>query len=125
MRFNSRLMTNTLLLYILAFLVYHFERPMFWNLLIFVGAMWLISWAFRFPAKFKGDRAKAKQEKADNDEFFNIYIPARDAIRKKYDPNHEWNEATTVPQACQNEQRELRLKHRWMLQRRNNYKFDD
>ncbi len=124
MKFNSRLMTNTLLLYILAFLVYHFEREMFWNIALSLGAIWLVIKAFQYPAKYKAAREKAKQEKADEDEYWNVYQPAWEAVRHKYDPKKEWNEISTVPQAYRDELREVNRKHRWMLKRRNNMDVD-
>jgi hypothetical protein len=120
MKFDSRLMTNALLAWILALLMYHFERGMFWNVVLGIGCMWAAILAIQYPAKFKAARAKAKQEKADEDEYWNVYQPAWEAVRHKYDPKKEWNEISTVPQAYRDELREVNRKHRRMLKRRNN-----
>src|SRR5258706_5503770 len=113
-------MTNALLLYILAFVSYHFEREMFWNFVMGIAGIWLVFKAIQYPTKHKAAREKAKQEKADEDEYWNVYHPAWDAVRHKYDPKKEWNEISTIPQAYRDELREVNRKLRWMLKRRNN-----
>jgi hypothetical protein len=125
MKFNSRMMTNYLLALILALLAYHFEREMFFGFAIFVAAIWLLDWAIKYPAKHKAARKQATQEKADENEFWQEYKPAFEAIRRKYDPENKWNEGSSIPQAYRDDLRELHLKHRWMLQRRNGYTVTD
>jgi len=123
-KFNSRFTTNLLLVWTLAFLMFHFERQMFWNTVISVGCMWAAILAIQYPAKFKTARAKAKQEKADEDEYWQVYQPAWEAVRHKWDPKKQWNEISTIPQEFRDEIREVNRKHRVMLKRRNNMDVD-
>lgn len=64
--------------------------------------------------------AIASQREADEKEYWE-FRKASDALRKKYDPNHEWNEATTTPTEYQTEHRALLLAHKAMLRRRNGW----
>lgn len=64
--------------------------------------------------------AIASQREADEKEYWE-FQKASDALRKKYDPNHEWNEATTTPPEYQTEHRALLLAHKAMLRRRNGW----
>jgi hypothetical protein len=123
-KFNSRAMTNILLSWILAFLVYHFEREMFWNAVFSIVGIWLIVQAFLLPGKLKDSREKKKEEKRLNDEWFNVYQPAFEALRDKYDPKREWNEITNIPKAYRDELLTLNRKHQWMLKKRNDIDVD-
>jgi len=123
-KFNSRFMTNLLLAWTLAFFMFHFERELFWNALIGIALVWAIAKAFQLPGKFTDWRERSKEEKVNNEEFFNVYQPAFEALRQKYDPKKVWNEATSVPQEYLDELRALNRKHRWMLKRRNNMDVD-
>ncbi len=85
------------------------------------GGYWLVT---QFPARWKKRRAEKKQEEQDEKEFWE-YQQKHDAIRAKYDPRNEWNEATSVPDIYLEEIRNLNLKHRAMLQRRNGWTTED
>ena len=66
-------------------------------------------------------------EEQDEREFWE-YEAKHKAIRAKFDPKDEWNEATSVPAPFLREFRELNLQYRQMLQRRNGWAakdFDD
>jgi hypothetical protein len=123
-KFNSRFMTNLLLAWTLAFPMFHFERELFWNAPIGIALMWMIAKAFKLPGKFTVWRERYKGEKLNNEEFSNVYQPAFEAQRQKYDSKKVWNEPTSVPQEYLNELRTLNRKHRWMLKRRNNMDID-
>jgi hypothetical protein len=64
--------------------------------------------------------AVRSQREADEREYWE-FRRASDALRKKYDPNDEWNEATTTPPEYQSEHRALLLAHEGMLRRRNGW----
>lgn len=85
------------------------------------GGYWLVT---QLPARWKKRRAEKKQEEQDEKEFWE-YQQKHDAIRAKYDPRNEWNEATSVPDKYLEETRNLNLKHRGMLQRRNGWTTED
>lgn len=60
------------------------------------------------------------QRKADEREYWE-YSKANHAIRKKYDPRGEWDEATQLPQEFLREIHALNLAHQAMLRRRNGW----
>jgi hypothetical protein len=124
MKFHSREMTNLLLFWILAFLLYHFEPDKVWNVAMSIVGMWLAIKALQLPAKFKADRAKAKQEEADETEYCE-YKAKWNALREKYDPKGEWNEITNIPQAYLDEVRELNLQYKWIHFRRNGHPVNE
>jgi hypothetical protein len=88
---------------------------------VLYGGYWLVT---QFPARWKKRRAEKKQEEQDEKEFWE-YQKKHDAIRAKYDSRNEWNEATSVPDKYLEEIRNLNLKHRGMLQRRNGWTTED
>lgn len=120
--------TNYLLVIILLILVKQFYPDLVDALLPVViggltlyGCYWLVA---KFPKQWKKRRAERQQEKKDEAEFWE-YQRMHDAIRAKYDPEHAWNEATSVPREYLDEIRKLNLAHREMLQRRNGWTVDD
>lgn len=68
--------------------------------------------------------AVRNQREADEKEYWE-YRNAADAIRKKYDPRHEWNEAAQVPEEYATELHDLNVAHEAMLRRRNGRTDDD
>ena len=69
------------------------------------------------------DRPRRRQQKKDQEEYWE-YAKKREAIDRKYDPNKEWNEATTVPPEYRMEVYQLRLRYRAMLNRRSGERQD-
>ena len=65
-----------------------------------------------------------QQEKLDEKEYWEYQAKHR-AIRAKYDPSNEWNEATSVPREYLTEIHDLNLQHGSMLQRRNGWTAED
>ena len=120
--------TNVLLLVILFILVKQFY-PVATETLVAVGiaalalyaGYWLVT---QFPARWKKRGAERRQEEQDENEFWD-YQKKHDAIRAKYDPRLEWNEATSVPSEYLEEIRRLNVEHRDMLQRRNGWTTED
>jgi hypothetical protein len=120
--------TNVLLAIILFILVKQFY-PDTAETLVAVGIIgfvlyagyWLVT---QFPTRWKERRAEKRQEEQDEREFWD-YQKKHDAVRAKYDPRNEWNEATSVPNLYLEEIRKLNLEHRGMLQRRNGWTADD
>lgn len=80
--------------------------------------------AVQFPARWKKRRAERQQEERDEKEYWDYEIK-HNAIRAKYDPRHEWNEATSVPSEYIEEIRRLNFEYRGMLQRRNGWTAED
>ena len=58
------------------------------------------------------------QREADEREYWE-YRQGHDAIRKKYDPRSEWDEATPLPEEYVKEIRDHNIAHAGMLRRRN------
>ena len=88
---------------------------------VLYAGYWLVT---QFPTWWKKRRAKKRQEEQDERELWD-YQKKHDAIRAKYDPRNEWNEATSVPAQYLDEIRKLNLDHRGMLQHRNGWTADD
>jgi hypothetical protein len=83
----------------------------------------LVIWATNELPKWwrlrKIERVKEKQLKADaplRDEFWAKHR----AIRDKYDPKHEWNEATSLPLEYQKEMDDLNAEYRAVMDRWHN-----
>lgn len=121
-------LTNYLLFIILLILVKQFYPALLDTLLPVIagglalyGCYWLVA---KFPAQWKKRKAERQQEQKDEAEFWE-YQRKHDAIRAKYDPEHEWNEATSVPQEYLGEIRNLNIEHREMLRRRNGWTAND
>ena len=117
-------LTNYLLIIILLILVRQFYPTLLDALLPVViggialyGIYWLVA---KFPTQWKKRNAERQQEKKDEEEFWE-YQRKHNAVRAKYDPEHVWNEATSVPQEYLDEIRNLNIEHRGMLQRRNGW----
>ncbi len=121
-------LTNYLLSIILLILVKQFY-PALWDAFLPVviggltlyGCYWLVA---KFPKQWKKRRAERQQEQKDEAEFWE-YQRKHNAVRAKYDPEHKWNEATSVPQEYLGEIRNLNIEHREMLQRRNGWTAND
>lgn len=120
--------TNILLVIILFILVKQFYPDTAKTLIavgivgfVLYGGYWLVT---QLPMRWKKRRAEKRQEEQDEREYWD-YQKKHDAIRAKYDPRNEWNEATSVPSKYLEEIRELNLEHREMLQRRNGWTADD
>ena len=120
--------TNFLLATILFILVEQFYPSVIETLLpiciaafVLYGIYWLV---FRFPKWWKQRKALQRQEREDEEAFWERHRK-QDAIRKKYDPENKWNEATSVPREYLQEIRELNLEYRDMLQRRNGWTAND
>jgi hypothetical protein len=79
-------------------------------------------WLENGPAwwrKYKAERQKKKQlidDKPARDEFW----AKHSAIRKRYDPNNEWNEATRLPPEYKREMAELNERYRDVMDRWHN-----
>lgn len=82
---------------------------------------WLVT---KFPQRWKKRKAERQQEAEDEGAYWE-YRQKHNAIRAKYDPRHEWNEATSVPHDYSKEIRALNLEYRSMLQRRNGWTAAD
>lgn len=117
-------LTNFLLLVIVAILVIQFypavASPVAVGgaaVAILYGSYWLIA---RYPSYRKEQRALREQHEADEREYWEHH-KQHEAIRKKYDPRGEWNEATSLPLEYLEEIRAVNLAHGGMLQRRNGW----
>ena len=121
-------LTNYLLFIILFILVKQFYPgfldevfPVVIGGLALYGCYWLVA---KFPTQWKKRKAERQQEQNDEAEFWE-YQRKHDAICAKYDQEHAWNEATSLPQEYLDEIRTLNLEHRGMLQRRNGWTVND
>ena len=117
-------LTNYLLSIILFILVKQFYPDILGKFVLVAigglalyGCYWLVA---KFPTEWKRRKAERQQEQKDEAEFWE-YQRKHDAVRAKYDSEHVWNEATSVPQEYLDEIRNLNLDHRGMLQRRNGW----
>ena len=121
-------LTNYLLAAILAVLLLQFQ-PEFVKTAVLLavvgGAVYGCYWMVRrLPAKLKQARQQRRQEEHDEREFWE-HKAKQDALRAKYDPKGVWNEATSVPSEYLAEVRQLNLRYRTMLQRRNGWTASD
>jgi len=121
-------LTNVLLVAILLILLRQFYpdvAPIAVSAVIGVGVVYFGHWLLiTFPAQRKTRKATREQEKNDENEFWE-YQAKHNAIRAKYDPRNEWNEASSVPREYEKEIHDLNLQHSRMLQRRNGWTADD
>src|SRR5665647_513661 len=121
-------LTNYLLSIILFILVKQFYPDILGTFVLVAigglalyGCYWLVA---KFPTEWKRRKAERQQEQKDEAELWE-YQRKHDAVRAKYDSEHVWNEATSVPQEYLDEIRNLNLDHRGMLQRRNGWTVND
>lgn len=77
------------------------------------GCYWLLA---VFPGRWKKSRAEQRQRKKDEAEYWEWYA-RHEAIRHKYDPEHQWNEATTTPYEYQDEIDKLNAEYRDVFKR--------
>ena len=120
--------TNFLLAVILFVLVKQFYPQAVETLgpLIFVAATiyccyWLVA---KLPGQWRQRNAAQQQEQEDEKAFWELQRKC-EAVRSKYDPNHEWNEATSRPKEYLHEIKQLNREYREMLQRRNGWTAGD
>jgi len=121
-------LTNLLLAIILAILIRQFY-PAFGDMVVVVvvaasalyGCYWLVA---RYPKQRKKQRALRMQEQTDEKQFWQWW-KEHEALRAKYDPRHEWDEATMLPEDYLKEIRKLNLAHQDMLCRRNGWTYSD
>lgn len=97
-------------------------------LLRFVAAFGLLIllcyWLIIYLKNLKPKRLKRLQEQQDERSYWQC-DQRRKAIRHKYDPENEWNEASTVPEAYSAEMCALNLEYRDVLKRRNGWSEKD
>src|SRR5262249_36148008 len=116
-RVNSTTTTNVLLLINTGLLVQlafpQWAQPV-WFALGLAGLMAGINW---LSVTYQRKKAERSQKKID-EKLWREYDAAHRAIRKKYDPENKWNEATSVPRDYQEEIDDLNHSYRGMLKRR-------
>ncbi len=78
----------------------------------------------RVKAELLQEQAKRKHEKEDETDYWE-YEKRHKALRTKFDPKNEWNEATSIPAEYSREVRTLNLQYRNMLMRRNGWTTAD
>ena len=81
-------------------------------------------WVVTYLKNVKPRRLKRLLEEQDERDYWESDW-RRTAIRLKYDPEREWNEATTLPESYKAEIRALNLEYREMLMRRNGWSAQD
>jgi len=120
--------TNLLLAIILFILLKQFYpaaiealAPRVIVVVVLYGCYWLVA---KLPGKLKKRTAEKRLEQEDENAFWE-HQKRHEGIRAKYDPKHEWNEATSLPNEYLKELRQLNLKYREMLQRRNGWTAKD
>ena len=112
--------TNFLLLVVIMILIRQFYPGLadaLVGILIVGGIAYGGYWLLR---KYPAHRTATAQRKADDGEYWK-YQTDHEAIRSRYDPNRQWNEATTVPPEYLAEIRALNQAHHQMLRRRNGW----
>jgi hypothetical protein len=107
---NDLRVTNWLLLWI-ALMVFNKFYPDtardYWYLAFGIWIVWII---YTSVKSWKRDRAERQQEQAQL-ATHNNFMSELSGIRKKYDPRHEWNEVTRLPEAYSREVEQLRSKY--------------
>jgi hypothetical protein len=87
----------------------------------FAAAGIVIGFLFtRYLAQRKKESEELAREVADDKEYWK-YESEQEAIGLKYDPKKEWNEATLLPKQYLVDIRELNLRYRALLKRRNGW----
>jgi len=85
---------------------------------IALGLLYLAVRALRtYPALYRDKKKRAAQQAAD-DEAYRQYKIEVDAIRAKYDPNHELTDDTAMQQEYRDELSALHDKYQAMLSRK-------
>jgi hypothetical protein len=85
------------------------------------GCIWFVTQFPTWRRRRKADKHQAEQDERD----FWEWSSKHDAIRAKFDPQDQWNEATQLPHEYRDEVRQLNLQYRAMLQRRNGWSTND
>lgn len=120
--------TNTLLLAILVVLLLKFFPGEVASLagvglvgLAIFSSYWLVTQYPSWRRKRKVEHDQAEQDERD----FWEWQKRHSAIRAKFDPKNQWNEATTLPAEYRSEIRDLNTQYRGMLKRRNGWSARD
>lgn len=120
--------TNTLLLAILVVLILKLFPSEVASLagvaiagLVLYSCYWLVA---RYP-NWRRQRKVGQHQAAQDERDFWEWEKKHKAIRAKFDPLGQWNEATTLPSEYRSEIRDLNTQYRDMLQRRNGWSAHD
>jgi hypothetical protein len=108
---------QTLLLLLIAFMIgNHWYPDYVYPAVIVALIVWAINQLPNWWHQRKSEKARQKKLDADaplREEFWRKH----QAIRDKYDPKHEWNEATSLPGEYQREMDELNDQYRAVMDR--------
>ena len=112
--------TSLLLAAAVALLLVHFfphlAAPVAW-LALAVGLVWAAVFSLRIFLLLRERRSRAVQQAAD-EKAYRDYKAELDKLRTRFDPNHEWNEATELPHVYREALSALHERYRSMLERR-------
>lgn len=119
---------NILFVIVIVMLIKHFYPEATKTILLssisligFYGFYWMGAQLY----KWGKERMAIKYQDGEDENTYLEYQKKHDAIRTKFDPNYQWNEATSVPSDYLKEVRVLNLQYREMLKRRNGWNEDD
>jgi type VI protein secretion system component VasK len=114
-------LTNTLLVIIAAMLFARFwpeQARALATIAIVVGLLYAVWWLiFSYPERRRRNKARAAQEAADEAQY-REFQQQHKAIRRKFGPEHQWNEATSLPREYTEEMDALNAKYALVLARR-------
>lgn len=121
---NTTTATNVLLLIIAGLLFEHFHPAAARELApaaAVVAALWALNQLYVRWRLWQAERAQKKHDQL----LWREYDAEHKAIRRKYDPKNEWNEATSTPREYREEIDELNHTYHDMLKRRFGDDWDD
>jgi hypothetical protein len=104
---NELRATNWILLWIALMIFNKFYPDTARTYWYFGIAIAVIYWSYSAWKTWTRDQAEREQEQKELKKN-NKFMTELDGIRKRYDPKHEWNEATILPADYQREVDELR-----------------
>lgn len=111
--------TNFLLILIAAMLGIRWYPEIAYPVIVIAVIGWVLNAFPGWRAERKVERAKERQLKAD-EPLRNEFWAKHKAIRDKYDPEHQWNEGTSLPMEYRQEMEDLNIEYRAVMDRWHN-----
>jgi hypothetical protein len=111
--------SNFLLILIAAMLGIHWFPEVAYPVIVIVLIGWVLNAFPKWRDRRRQEKAIERQLKADAP-LRNEFWAKHKAIRDKYDPNHEWNEGTSLPPEYTTEMADLNAEYRAVMDRWDN-----
>ena len=108
--------TNFLLALIAAMVGIHWYPAVAYPVIAVLAVAWIVNETPKWLERRRKEKARREQKKIDEPLRREFWIKHQ-AIRDKYDPKHEWNEATSTPAEYEREMAELNDEYSDVLER--------